>query len=1041
MKKLFVLLFFVFIHSIVFAQYTGQMIGPDVAELNGKKLQWEAGSYDYFVMFKSLMENRIRVQCDTNPDPSIGCDLPNNPEADTCLTESTFSLTSKHVPDDAFVEAAYLVWSTSIDPNSPMAPTDNTATINFESSDKKIFDSANVVAPRQGVAGTVANNGNPDFSFEGITIEDGGKVFGGYYTYRVDVTDFFAGIHEKGRVEGYGSDGMALYGDYTVSDVACTNNPAYISQINGNSIYSSTVVCGWSLILVYRSYRVSPKMVYIYNGFSQYVGQQVDLTVSGFEFPDKPLVKMSFAVNEGDPGFAYATGCGSFGAGACPPEGLQVTGVTTGPDSLVLLQNECNPAKFKDSNGVDFNYSETYNSISSIYGWEDVAPTCAGGDPTNPNPDTLEYTMDVDTFLMDSETNNAFDEQFKKGDTMMFFKIGANRDVVYTNYMVLSVDTKAPRYDIPPNADTPSGREKNYCSCSEQADSVCFNAPFYFAIKIQNWGDDLSVDVTIQDKLSPKVAYVPGTTEICKDWKEANVCSKWIKIEDKNGKFPLEEPHLITDIMQYCDPLTMECPETIMVRFKVLPKDSLQKHDVIENTALINDSSGKVYKTNTSIPLRLVSGTCPSAAECENPDLAECGGVPSEGCEKNEECGDGEICNSKGQCVLDKEKFTKDAAITVAIGKNSPVNSSSVIIPAPTNNLIMGQISVIASSDGKDKFFNFNSMSVKVNKNTSTTMKNIRLVYDENGNGIADKDEKVVAEATGKESIAASFASKKGSIVYTANVLHHFLMIADVTYQTPEDIPLKTTFNFEIDAVEAFDFSDAGTPKVNVEQIPMKFIEYSFEPTLEVFVFSKGTVDPPVPAMSAINKTVAIMQIRTKALKHSNTLKKIKLKATSKSVYFKEGINGIKIYNDSNNDGVYIGEEVLATASIDSPTSLIDVNFFPPLNYSENEEKNLLIVANFNIPKDKMAQIEILSNKVTLDKNVNTIGLPLKSKEFWYKCEEGDMSCQDSAEEEGGGCSVSTIDDFPVNSIIMLLVALSGLLFFNRKSPVKQNKD
>ena len=1033
MKKFFIFAFFIFFYSVVSAQYTGQTIGPNVAELNGKKLQWDAGSYDYFVMFKSLMTNNIRTLCSTNPNPSVGCDLEGNPEADTCLTQSTFTLTSKHVPDDSYIEAAYLVWSTSIDPNNPLGPTDNTAKIDFKSSDGKIIDSANVTAPRQGVPGTTANNGSPDFTFEGIGMEQNGSVVAGYYTYRVDVTDFFSGIHEKGRVEGYGSDGMALYGDYTVSDVACTNNPGYISQISGGSIYSSTVVCGWSLIMVYRSYRVSPKMVYIYNGFSQYVGQEVDLTVSGFEFPDKPLVKMSFAVNEGDPGFAYATGCGGgFVPEPCPPEGLQVTGVTTPPESLVLLQNECNPAKFTDSQGSPFNYSETYNSISSIYGWDDKSPTCAGGDPNNPNPDTLEYTMDVDTFLMDSETNNAFAEQFKKGDKAMFFKIGANRDVVYTNYMVLSVDTKAPRYDIPPNPDTPSGREKNYCSCSEQSDAVCFTAPFYFVVKVQNWGDDISTDVTIQDKLSPKVTYVPGTTEICKDWKETNVCSKWTKIEDKAGKFPLEEPYPLTDVMMYCDPLTMECPETIMVRFKVLPKDNLQKHDVIENTALINDSSGKVYKTNTSIPLRLVSGTCPNAAECENPDLTECGGVPGEGCEKNEDCGDGEICNSKKECVLDTSKFAKDSKITVSIGKNSPVNSSPVIIPAPTKNLIMGQVSVIASVDDSDKFFNFNSMSVKVNKDAYTIMNNIRLVYDENSNGIADKDEKVIAEPSGVDNISVAFANKKGDTVYGTNVLHHFLMIADVTYQTPADIPLNTTFSFEADAVEAFDFSDAGTPDVKIEPMPMKFVEYSFEPTIEVFVFTKGPVDPPVPAMSEINKTVEIMQIRTKALKHSNTLYKIKLKAAGKSVYFGDGIKSIKVYNDSNNDGSYMGEDLLATAVISDSSPLVDVNFLPPLNYSENEEKNLLIVASFNIPKDRMAQVEILSGRVTLDKNVDAVGLPLKSKEFWYKCEDGDLSCIVAEDDEKSGCSISTVDDSSINSVIFAIMSLFGLLIFRR---------
>jgi len=260
-------------------------------------------------------------------------------------------------------------------------------------------------------------------------------------------------------------------------------------------------------------------------------------------------------------------------------------------------------------------------------------------------------------------------------------------------------------------------------------------------------------------------------------------------------------------------------------------------------------------------------------------------------------------------------------------------------------------------------------------------------------------------------------------------------MVIDASYQTPDDIPMNTVFNFEIDAVEAFDISDLGTPVVEV-QIPMEFIEYSFEPTEEVFVFTKGDIDPPVPSIADMNKTVEIMQIRTKALKHSNTLERIRIKTATKSVLFGEGIESIKIFNDADKDGSFAAEELLATASISSPVSLVDVNFLPPLNYSENEEKTLLVVATFNIPKDKMAQVEIL-DKTSLAENVDIIGLPLKSKEFWYKCEEGDTSCQGEVDEKDGGCTVSAIDESSVNSILMAVLAVFGLLLFGRKYGLK----
>lgn len=1018
MKKFFCILLPLLISMMLSgADYTGTTIGPDVAELNGKKLQWEAGSFDYFVMFKSLMTNNIRQECNSLSSP-VGCDLPGNPEADTCLTQSTFTLTPSHVPEDAYVEAAYLVWTTSVDPNNT-ATTDNTAHLLYESTDGVIGMETDVIAPRVGVLGTNdANPGQQDFTFEGIGMTDTlGNIGAGYYTYRVDVTDFFAEIHERGREYGYKSDGLSLYGNYTVSGVDCTNNSQYISQVSGNSIYSSTVIAGWSLITVYRSTRVPAKMVYIYNGLGQYQGQYVNLGVSGFEFPDKPTVKMTLAVNEGDPGFAYATGCGGglLGGGACPPEGLLVTGFTTPAEDLVLLQNECNPGKTTDSDGTAFNYSETYNSISSLYGWQDKQPECVGGNPNNPDANTLEYTMDVDTFLLDAETNPDFERQFKKGDNSMFIQIGVNRDVIYSNYMVLSVDTKNPKFDIPVNPNTPDGREKSFCSCSEPTDTICFTAPFYYAIKIQNWGDDLSVNVKVKDVLPAKVTYVPGTTEICRDWKSSdpNACAKWEAVEDINGAFPLTEEYKVADILDYCDPVAQTCPETIMLRFKVQPKTGLAKNDVIENTAYISDDSGIVYKSNTSIPLRLTSGTCPSAALCENPDLTNCGGIGGSGCEKDTDCGDGKVCRD-GSCVVDQSQFASNAEISVALGKNSPVSESAIVIPAPTKDLAMGQFSVFAKSDENNKNINFESVLVNVsNKDSQTTLSDFRLVYDANGNGIFDDGEKIVAAPAGMSGNTISFALAAADTTFKVNTMHHFLILANAAYVNTESIPIDTTFGFSIESDAAFSFSSNGELNVKVEEAPIVFAEYTFEPTIKSFIFTKNT-DPAIPAISQLNKpNVSMLQIRAKAIGHSNAIKKIQIKTTPKSVKFKEGINAIKIYADVNNDTSVSGEQILALATPSEAGQRLDVVFETPLQFAENQEILFIVAADLSIPADQMAQIEIGSAKVWLqDSDVDIVRLPLKSKEFWNKCAEGDdCSGGNGGGDDEGGCALSVIDD------------------------------
>ena len=1026
MKKL---LLFVLILSALFSvcAYEGTTIGPEVSELNGKKLQWEAGSFDYFVMFKSLMGNDIREICSSTSSPA-GCDWEDNPEPDSCLPSSTFKLTNQHVPEDAYVEAAYLVWTSSLDPNN-VFHTDNTATLNFVSDDGQIIYETDAVAPRIGSVGTNSNPGIQDFTFEGITagFESLGTIYGGFYTYRVDVTDFFSMIHAMGRDLGYKSDGMSLYGNYTVSGVECSNADTYLSKVEetmlGAQGYSASVMCGWSLITVYRSTRVNPKMVYIYNGFGSFCKQEVNLGISGFEFPDKPIIKMTMAVHEGDPGLASSQ---------YSPEGLQVTGQQTAPEDLTILQNQCNPAKFEDTSTPPqpFNYSDTYNSISSLYGWNDTTETCIGGDPNSPDPNSLEYTMDVDTFLLDAELNPDFDRQFKKGDNSMFIKIGANADCIYPNYMVVSLDTKAPRYDIPANPVTPDGREKNYCSCSEQADTICSTAPFYFMIKVQNWGDDLSTNVTVQDTLSTKVNYIPGTTEMCKDWKSDNVCKKWEPVEDANGTFPLANPYKVADVLSYCDQVAQTCDETIMIRFKVKPKENLAKNEVIENTAIISDDSQRPYKTNTSIPLRLTFGNCPSPAACENPDLTNCGGYgDGAGCEKDEECGAGQVCRNGG-CVVDDSLFTSNAKITVAKGKNSPLSESAIIIPAPTKNLVMGQFSVIAATEESGKNFSFDSVIASLStKDKDTEITNIRLVYDKNGNGIFDDGDVEVTDPQAVSTNIVSLALKGGNTVYGVNLLHYFMIVADVSYKKTDSIPIDTSFNFSIENIGVFSFGKISGASAEMTEEPMNFAEFSFEPTVEAFVFTKGSVEPPVPSLSNINKSpVGILQVRAKAVAHTNSIKKITLKTTSKSVKFKEGVEKIEVYLDTDKNASNDNEMKLATVVPDEVSNVLDIVFDTPLSFETGEEKTLLFMAKFNIPKDQTAQFEIQKSKVKLATNTELIGLPIKSKEFSYKCEAGDLTCSDSGDDDGG-CAVSRIDDGN-SGLLMLLAAVAMLLGF-----------
>ena len=569
--------------------------GPDVSRLDGKDLKWEDGAYGYHVMFKSLLEN-------SNPDGV-------NPHADTCideLTGSTYTLDSTHIPDNSRIEKAFLIWTGAVPEAEIDNLTDNDVFLNFTSTDGQISHNETIT-----VGKAYKLTESADFEFDGF--KDAENPTHGYFTYRVDVTEFFENIHEQGRALGFEYDGYSLYGDYTVSGLTCASDSSYVE--------SAEMVSVWSLVVIYTSSDISIKNVYFYDGFKPYLYEVNEIDVTGFKFPTNPKIKLTLISHLGDSHIASVT---NSTGGLAPPEGIQVQGEQVG---WILISNDCNYEAMRSDGISTLFYSEVYNSISSVYGWADTEVTCIGGTPPELDLQNIEYAMDVDTFLMDSNYDGAIASHFHKGGERVGLKIGVNKDFVIINTLIVSVDTQASKFDIPVNDDTPTGRENIYCGCSTQSDAVCFDYPFYYAVKIQNWGNDLSVNVTLQNILSPKVAYVSGTTQICKEWKSEGGCSKWEKIEDDSGgSFPLAQPYKIADSLAACNKDTSECPETIMVRFKVKPSDVLHENDVIENTAFISDNSGKVYRTNTAIPLRLVSGSCPSVSECENPDLADCGG-------------------------------------------------------------------------------------------------------------------------------------------------------------------------------------------------------------------------------------------------------------------------------------------------------------------------------------------------------------------------------------------------------------------------------
>ncbi|HOB72375.1 MAG TPA: hypothetical protein PKM18_11385, partial [bacterium] len=417
--RFFVFMLCILSVSALSAKIEGTMIGGEPYE------SWEDGGQDFFVMFNSNIDNKLVL---------FGED-PENPQGDTCVDESTFTLDDFHVPKDSIVEKAYLVWMGAVDPSKLDQPTDNSVKLKFiqTAETSPVIYEETVTA---GETGKLLSDEN-SFNFESLYFMDdvengctetaGGSIvrdqYLGYFTYRVDITSFFDKISEMNNEAGKLEEGQ-YFGTYVFSDLECTEHDYYRCK--------TTMVSAWAIFIVYRSQNIRPKKLYLYNGLAFVQGDKSLASVSGFELPKNPMVRLTSMIAEGDPSLVEAS---------LPPEGIFLQG--EGATSRFRLFNECNP--------LMGTYVEVFNSKSSVVNWNPDAEEkiqCISG----PDDEWANYGIDVDTFLLDSETNINLQEHLKKGNKSMEITLSVNQDAIFTNFMVLSVDNKGANFDIPPEA-------------------------------------------------------------------------------------------------------------------------------------------------------------------------------------------------------------------------------------------------------------------------------------------------------------------------------------------------------------------------------------------------------------------------------------------------------------------------------------------------------------------------------------------------------------------------------------------------------------
>ena len=505
------------------------------------------GAYDYFILSKSLLANTGAYSTyEPQGDTSIGVE-----GASDFLLESD-------IPKDAVIEQAFLVWFASVNDADKMMFTDNQVT--FMTPDG---EDHTVTASLQG------NSASPQ-GFEFESIYRSGYY---YYVYRVDVTNIIADYQYSGE----NGEIRSLAGEYKVSGVDDIYDCAQSGK-NHNYCVNASMIGGWQLILVYGSSQIARKRLYLYNGLtwsSNTTLKPTTINIGNFELPEKAAVKVSFVTADGDNVLSA-------------PEYLEVRGGLAS-QSLVLgdADGSCNPL------------NQPFNSKFRTVNHKGEVSDCRE-----------ELSFDIDTFFLQYDENvedSIINPHVQYGTNSMEFYIKTGADIVLTNYVILSVDTRLPAFDIPEK------NEKFLLSTAGEDGKVCKDTAFGYQIVVENHGQEPAEFVMVSDTLRDMQSYIPGTFQI--DYTGTGKC---FENYPDNGDFPLKSGIMVADNMEICQNES-NC-ERVLMRFLVKMPENSPKNSSFNNTALIWDAKTgeeSAYKTNQGLPVRATF-----ASQCEALDDA-----------------------------------------------------------------------------------------------------------------------------------------------------------------------------------------------------------------------------------------------------------------------------------------------------------------------------------------------------------------------------------------------------------------------------------
>ena len=384
-------------------------------------------------------------------------------------------------------------------------------------------------------------------------------------------------------------------------------------------------------------------------------------------------------------------------------------------------------------------------------------------------------------------------------------------------------------------------------------------------------------------------------------------------------------------------------------------------------------------------------------------------------CAQDSDCPEGTTCNlPTNSCVMTKGKIADYAAITLSAGENSPSSRGTdrIFVANPANDLVLGQLGVNSyAGGGEGQFYFIQELSTDVSVYPSTlTFGDFKLVYDANGNGVAEPSERVVAEGI-VEGYSIKFEIDQKYQAFKMNQVENLLIIG--SFSTENELSDLAKFNATVKSNYIKTKTYTGEGAV-AETQPVTFPSFSFEPKPGYFLFTAGQHFPQAPIWTEMNREHEIMHLKLKALDGANELSALKIELYGTAVSFGNGVEKISLCTDANGSGK-CGEVIAELSDFVEPQQ--SVSFQIPagkVSLNEGEEKYLVVKAALNFYKDQNTYFYITESDVVLKTRQKIAGPTVKTDNFKYSCKEDDPDCrlkpEEKQEEGDSGCSLLFVD-------------------------------